>query len=137
MCLRMYCQFVIYLCPRMQYFKRNILGILAIVVGLVLLSVSVSNITELQSFLELTEPGEYIAVETNVDTIVEPSLMAGGLKVSLIFLAVLFVPVVLSIFHARRKADKKILYLALGLVLINFLVFPYYLTLLFGSLNGH
>ena len=67
---------------------------------------------------------------------IQPSLMAGGIKVSLIFLTFLLIPVVLSIVHKRKKANRIVLYVAIALILINFLVFPYYLTQLFNTFNS-
>ena len=116
----------------MQFFKRNIFGILALLIGGYLLSNTLSDIYEIQDYNELKDFGEYITVEENV----EPNLLVGGLKMSLIFLFFLLIPVVLSILHKRRKADNKILYLALILVGINFLLFPYVLTLLYNSINS-
>jgi len=130
--LRMYCQYLIYLCSLMQFFKRNIFGILAIVIAGYLLGTSIFNIYEIQDYNEFKGFGEYITVEENV----EPNILIGGLKMSLMFLFFLLIPVVLSILHKRKKASKVILYLALGLVGINFLVFPYILTLLYNSINS-
>ena len=127
----MYCEYLIYLCSLMQFFKRNIFGIFAVLIATCLLGNSVININEIHEYNEFKNFGEYTAVEENV----EPSLMAGGLKMSLVFLFFLLIPVVLSILHKRRKANAIIFYLALGLVLINFLVFPYILTLLYNSIN--
>ena len=90
------------------------------------------NIKEILNYKELKNVGEYIAIEENT----QPSLMAGGIKISLIFLMFLLAPVIAAIFHKRRKGNKIIMYLALALVLINFLMFPYYLTVLYNMINS-
>ncbi|WP_047547033.1 hypothetical protein [Psychroserpens sp. Hel_I_66] len=113
----------------MGFLKKNIFGILAIIIGIVLLINSILDIDEIQNFNEFIKVGEYISAEKNV----VPNLMTGILKMSLWFLLFLLVPVVLSIVHKRRQANNKILYVAIVFVLANFLVFPYLLTLFYNS----
>nr|WP_321223334.1 hypothetical protein [uncultured Psychroserpens sp.] len=119
-----------YLCPLMQFFKKNIFGFLAIVVGLYLLTHTIININEILEFKEFENIGEYSAVKKSI----QPNLGSGVLKTSLVFLLFLIIPVILSIVHKRRKANNKIMYIALVIVLANFLVFPYLLTLLYNSI---
>jgi hypothetical protein len=114
----------------MQFFKKNIFGFLAIVVGLYLLTHTIININEILEFKEFENIGEYSAVKKSI----EPNLGSGVLKTSLVFLLFLIIPVILSIVHKRRKANNKIMYIALVIVLANFLVFPYLLTLLYNSI---
>lgn len=131
----MYCEYLIYLCSLMQFLKKNIFGILAIVSGAYLLLNTLTNISDIQFFNELENVGEYIKVEKKTEVDGQPSLMTGGLKVSIIFLTFLLIPAVLTILHKRRKANAIVCYMALALILINFLIFPYYLTQLFSTFN--
>ena len=114
----------------MEFLKQNIFGILSILVGCILMYDTYLNTAELNTFKNTSEVGQYIAVEERVEVgeNQRPSLMAGGLKVSLIFLTFLLVLVVLAIVHKRRKGSSKVLYAAIGIIVINFLFFPYFLT---------
>lgn len=131
MCLRMYCKYLIYLCALMQFFKTNIFGVLALLVGMLLLLNTFININEIQSFNAFQNVGEYVAVKTSM----EPNLYTGSLRLSLMFLLFLLIPVVLSIVHKRKKGNKIILYSSIIIILINFLVYPYFLTLLSNTIN--
>lgn len=120
-----------YLCPLMSFLKKNIFGFLAILIGICLLINSISNINEILNYKDFDTIGEYISVEKHT----EPSLMSGIIKMSLVFLLFLVIPVILSIIHKRRKADNKILYIAVVFIVTNFLVFPYLLSLFYNSTN--
>ncbi|WP_460219253.1 hypothetical protein [Psychroserpens sp. MEBiC05023] len=113
----------------MSFLKKNIFGLLAILVGIYLLINSISNINEILNYEEFYAIGEYVAVKQNM----EPNLMSGVIKMSLVFLLFLLIPVVLSVLHKRRKANNKILYIAIVFIVANFLVFPYLLTLFYNT----
>lgn len=121
-----------YLCPLMTFFKKNIFGFFAILIGIYLLHNSITNIIEIQNFDEFYNVGEYIAVERSI----APNLTSGIIKTSLVFLFFLVIPVMLAIIHKKRKADHIILYAVLALVIANFLVFSYLLTLIYNLTNS-
>jgi len=121
----------------MPFFKQNIFGIIAVFVAAYLLFDTISDINEIQNFFPAENIGEYVAVEKRIETTVSEGsgLITGKLKVSLVFLMLLLIPVVLLILHKRKKGHAVIFYSALILIVINFLTFPYFLTLLNSSIN--
>ncbi len=111
--------FVNYICRRMNFIKKNSLGILSIIISVFL----IINYTFYFGGLKtrMMEYGKSLEINNGMNT----TLIAGNIKIVIIQSIFIILPLLLLIIHFIKKRNRKISIIAF-LLILGYLVFSLY-----------
>ena len=121
--------FVNYLCRRMNFIKKNIFGILSIIISVFLLINYTFYFQDLKD--RLIEYGKNLEVENGMNT----TLLAGNIKIVIVQSIFIILPLLLLIIHLVIKRNRKISLIALLLILAYLFFSLYSINFIYDSIK--